>query len=601
MTTKRYQSLVHAFMETAARNTSRQALLYKDGNQWKNISFTECRSRVLSLAAFLQDTGVKAGDRIAIISNNRPEWIISDVGLMSQGCVSVPIYPTLMEDQIRYILDQSGARGILIEDRDQYAKLQPLLDDLPEIQFIAAFNPMGIEMDEKLFSFSEILKRGKALLDKNQDGVLKRAGDVKRDDLASIVYTSGTTGRPKGVMLSHGNFLSNAESVLTRFKITEDDIVLSILPLSHVLERLGGYITCFTLVGSRYAFVESLETVALDFLTVRPTIFVAVPRLFEKIHAKIMNQVQESSGIKKSLFNWAVRTGSKYQRAKREGSPGFFLEQLNRVAFALVHKKVHEKFGGRIEYIISGGAPLNPRINEFFIAIGLQVREGYGLTETSPVTNINTVSEYRIGSVGRVLPGVEIKISDDGEILVKGPNVMAGYYKNPEATRETFTDDGWFKTGDIGKVDDDGYLWITDRKKEILVTSGGKNVAPQPIENLIKHCPVVSQAMLIGEKRNFVSALIVPDFDQLNAWAKQNNLGDLSITELVKNQACIDFIHQEITAVISTLPKYEQVKKFILLEEAWSVESGELTPTMKIKRREILDNYASRIEEMYRS
>lgn len=601
MTRKKHQSLVHAFLDTTSRNPGRPALLFKEKEQWKNISFTEYRSRALSVAAFLHDSGINAGERIAILSNNRPDWIIADMGLLSQGCVSVPIYPTLMEDQIRYILGQSGTRGVFVENRDQFQKLQAIMDDLPEIQFIAAFDPVGIEMDGKLLSFSEILKRGKAAYDQDQDGILERANKVKRDDLASIVYTSGTTGKPKGVMLSHGNFISNAESVLERYDIGEDDLSLSILPLSHVLERLGSFITCFTLGGSQYAFVESLETVAADINSVRPTIFIAVPRLFEKIHAKIMNQVQEGSGLKKSIFNWAVKTGGKYQRAKREGTPGFFLEYLNRLAYTLVHKKVHEKFGGRIRYIISGGAPLEPRINDFFIAIGLPLREGYGLTETSPVTNLNTISEYRIGSVGKLVPNVEIKICDDGEILVKGPNVMIGYYGDPDATKEAFTDDGWFKTGDIGKVDEDGYLWITDRKKEILVTSGGKNVAPQPIENLLKQCPVVSQVMIIGDKRNFVSALIVPDFDHLNVWASRNNLSDLTVDDLLNNPVCNEYIQKELAEIVSSLPKYEQVKKYILLKDAWSVESGELTPTMKIKRRQILEKHTARIEELYRS
>jgi len=592
-------SLVEAFFNTTESNANRPAILYKSNDQWVHYSFDEYRQMVLSIAASLVGMGFKKGDKAAILSNNRPEWIITDMGIMTAGAVSVPLYPTLQSDQIHYILEQSESRVVFLEDRDQLEKVLSILPELPKLQCIVIFDPIGADLAEKVFSLSEIIDRGGKSYDQNKENVMQRAHDVGLEDLASIVYTSGTTGDPKGVMLSHGNFLSNAKSILSLIKITPEDLTISILPLSHVLERTGSFFSCFTAGGSRYAFIESLETVGPDIIATHPTFLIAVPRLLEKIYSKIMFTVQTSSGIKKALFNWGLKSGEAYQRALRKGKVGFLVELKNKIALALVFKKIHEKFGGQLRHMVCGGAPLEPKIAEFFTAIGLSVLEGYGLTETSPVTNVNRPGAVRIGAVGPTVPGVQVKIAEDGEILIKGPNVMKGYYKNPEATRESFTEDGWLMTGDIGRVDEEGYLWITDRKKEIIVTSGGKNIAPQPIENKLKKSQFINQVMIVGERRNYVTALIVPEFEMLELWANDNDLGSLSRTELLKNEKVLALIESEIRGEVQNLPRYEQVKSFKLLDELWSTETGELTPTMKLKRKVIQNRYQNCIDKLY--
>ncbi|MBN1354881.1 long-chain fatty acid--CoA ligase [bacterium] len=595
------QTLVQAFLATCERQPAFPALKFKENNHWLTLNFSDFKDRAFNVAGTLMTWGIEKGDRIAILSNNRPEWVISDMGIMCAGGVTVPLYASLQQEQIRYILAESECKIIFLEDREQLDKIRAVRERLPALTRIVLMDPLSVEMDQTVCSFNELALKPGLPEGISYDAIMKRCGSVDGEDLASIVYTSGTTGKPKGVMLSHRNFTSNVQSILVVYDIFPEDIFLSFLPLAHVLERTGGFFLGNIFSGAQYAFVESVDKVAQNILEVSPTIFVAVPRLFEKMYTRILSTVESSGKLKKSLFNWALRTGEHYQRAVRTGKPGVLAEFKHRAAYNLVYKKLHGKLGGRLRLVVSGGAPLEPRIAEFFAAIDVIIMEGYGLTETSPVTNVNMPDRCRIGSVGPALPGVGVRVAEDGEIMIKGPNVMKGYYKDPEATEEVMTADGWFKTGDIGRIDPEGFLWITDRKKEIIVTSGGKNVAPQPIENLLKTSPFINQVMLIGDKRNFIAALIVPDFDALKTWGEDKGLANLDPRDLMNHPLVLEHYETEIADMTQDLPRFEKIKKLLLIEKDWLPETGELTPTQKLKRRVIMDKYRDRIESLYRN
>lgn len=594
-------TLTEIFLATSSKFSNHSAVRFRQEGQWTDLTFGQFRERVLACALALKECGFGKGDHFAILSGNRYEWFIADLAALCLGGASVPIYETLKTDQIRYIIEQSDSVMVFAENREQLGKIRHNLDELPNVKKVVVFDPVGVELDEKTVSLQEFIKSGMEQLKTSGDEILNIAQSVKPDDLASLVYTSGTTGNPKGVMLTHWNFVSNVFSLKKMYTLSESDVILGILPLAHVLERCGAYYTAFLSSGSLYVFTESLETVARDMGEVKPTFVVAVPRLFEKIYLRILDMVQSGGAAKKAIFNWALNVGRIYHVDKRDSEPGFILQQKYRLAHKLVFSKLHQRFGGRIRYFVSGGAALEPRIGQFFASVGIKIMEGYGLTETSPVNTANCDGAVRLGSVGKAIDGVKVKLAQDGEILVKGPNVTRGYYKKPEETQELFDEDGWLKTGDIGRIDEDGFVWIIDRKKEIIVTSGGKNIAPQPIEGLLSANPYISFAMLIGDRKNYVSALIVPDFDKLSAWCKEKGLGELTPDQMVSHEDIYDKVQSEIQQTIAGLPRFEQVKKFILLRHPWTVEGGELTPTMKLKRRVVLKKYSSHIEALYKS
>lgn len=595
------ETLCGIFMATCDRLPNHAAIRYRKGGHWVDLTFKEIQNRVFMLVSALQAYGLDKGDHVAILSENRPEWFITDLASLCLGVASVSLYATLKTDQIHYILDQSESRFLFVENREQLGKIRHQLDTLPRIEKVIVFDPFGVELDKKIVSFQEVINIGRKI-DKNPDEIHALIQAVQPDDLASIVYTSGTTAYPKGVMLSHANFVSNIRDMKKMFVLSESDVVLGILPLAHVLERCGAYYTAFLTSGSMYAFAESLDTVARDMAEVKPTFVVAVPRLFEKIYLRIIETVKSGSGIKKAIFNWALQVGRQYHQAGGgQKDLSFALQQQYRLAHRLVFKKLHNNFGGRIRFFVSGGASLEPRIGRFFQSVGIKIMEGYGLTETAPVNTANHEGAFRLGSVGKALDSVRLKLAEDGEILVKGPNVTKGYYRKPEETQELFDDEGWLKTGDIGRIDEDGFLWIIDRKKEIIVTSGGKNIAPQPIENLLTSNPFISHAMLIGDTKNFISALIVPNFEKMREWSRDSGLGDLTPEQMIQTEEIYNKMQAEIQATIAGLPRYEQVKKFIMLQHPWTVDGGELTPTMKLKRRVILRKFSSHIDALYRS
>ncbi len=559
-----------------------------------DISSAAFAAAVRDVSLGLQCFGVQPGDRVAIMSESRPEWEVADLAILTAGAVTVPVYPSLSAQQARYILEDSGARAAIVSTEAQAEKLRAIRGGLPRLSAIAV-----IETPSSDASFEAFAARGRVALAENPglgDRHAERVRTIAPGDLATIIYTSGTTGEPKGVMLSHGNLLSNVEATQGILPVTSDDVALSFLPLSHSFERMVFYKYLYN--GATVAFAESLDTVARDLPRIRPTVMTGVPRVYEKFHARILENVAKASVPRQRLFAWAVEVGRTRSRLLLSGEPiGLALRLKHALADRLVFSTIRERTGTtRLKHLISGSAALSPAIAEFFHAIGLTVIEGYGLTETSPVLTVNPPDRIRFGTVGRAIPGVELRIADDGEVLARGPNIMQGYYRQPDATREVLRD-GWFHTGDVGRLDAEGYLTITDRKKDLIVTSGGKKIAPQPIEMRLKANPLVAEAVVIAEGRRFPAALIAPN---VTALAKQ--VGDapgVSRDALVARADVRALYQRIIDEVNEGLAQFERIKRFALLPSELTIESGELTPTLKVRRRAIEERYRDVIDKLY--
>ncbi len=587
------ETISQLFVNTIKTYSKPSLLAAKKGGVYVPMSSGEVWDRVKSIALGLRAMGLKSGDKLILLSENCPDWIMTDIAVQCLGAVTVPIYPTLVADQISYIIRDSDARMVVCSNRDLWSKLATIKSDLPNVGAFIVFEPEGVG---GAIPLSDVIAKGKAAPGGDAE-FEEAAASVRPGDLASIIYTSGTTGIPKGVMITHANFVSNLKSLRSIVEFTDKDTILSFLPLSHVLERMCTYAWIY--VGATIAYAESIETVAQNLIEARPTIMVSVPRLFDKIYAKVIDQVLAGSGLKKKIFFWALRTGKKRGAAMLGNEPvsGFLKFQYG-LAQKLVFSKILAKTGGRIRFFVSGGAPLSKDIAEFFFAAGLVVIEGYGLTETSPVVACNVVERPKFGTVGKPIPGVEVRIAPDGEILTRGPNLMKGYYKKDAETREAIVD-GWFHTGDIGHLDDEGYLVITDRKKDLIVTAGGKNVAPQPIENLLRSNPYIVNAVVVGGSRKFISALIVPDFDRLEAYARESGISFASRGELVGRPEIRNFVLAEVTRATPSLAPYERVKKIILLDRDFDIGMGEITPTLKVRRSVIEQKYKDLIDTLY--
>ena len=559
------------------------------------ISTQEFGNRVKYLSLGLKDLGLSAGDKLIILAENGPDWVAADYANLCLGGITVPIYTSLMPEPIKYIINDSDARTVVCAGAPLWGKLEVIKKDLPQIKHFISLDERA---PEGTLSAARIAERGKEV-DEKSPGLFERmAAAVRPDDLASIIYTSGTTGIPKGVMLSHRNFTSNIKAMdaVTDFNVT--DQILSFLPLSHVLEHMTTF--AFLYKGSSIAYAESIETVAANLVEVRPTIMVSAPRLFEKIYSKVMATVLAGSSLKKKIFFWALNTGKacSQKTLRHETIPGGLRLKL-RLAHKLVFSKILAKTGGRVKFFVSGGAPLSKDIAEFFHALGVIILEGYGLTETAPVLACNTFDRLKFGTVGAPVPGVSIKIAADGEILAKGPNVMSGYYKKEADTREVFDAEGWFHTGDIGYLDDEGYLVITDRKKDLIVTAGGKKVAPQPIENLLKQNPYISNSVVVGSRRKFISALIVPDFEKLSVYARDNGIAHQGAGDLARHPRIAEFMLGEVDRATPQLASFEKIKKIILLDRDFEIEQGEITPTLKVKRSFVEEKYKALIDSLY--
>jgi long-chain acyl-CoA synthetase len=593
------KTLCDLFYESVDTFKKPEHLRYKRDGAWRGISSAELRQAVEEVSMGLRELGVGKGDRVAILSENRPEWALADLGTLTAAAVDAPIYATLTPAQVQYILNDSGAKVAFASNETQARKILDVRDKTPALKHV-------VLMDEKplpgTMGLAELRAKGKAALDKDKDAVRKRASEAKPDDVATLIYTSGTTGDPKGVMLTHGNLVSNVVASKKVFlALGTEDVCLSFLPLCHSFERMAGYYLMLY-AGTTIAYAESVEKVPENMLEVQPTVMCSVPRLYEKMYARVNEKVAADPESRQKIFRWAIGVGREaFKHRSERTSPGLLLRLKLAVADTLVFAKIKARTGGKLKLFVSGGAPLAREIAEFFGAAGLTILEGYGLTETSPVISVNRIEWLKPGSVGLPIEGVEVKIAEDGEILTRGPHVMKGYFNKPEATAEAIDKDGWFHTGDIGVLDKDGFLIITDRKKDILVTSGGKNIAPQPIENRLKTNKYFTEVVMVGNKRNYPAALVVPNFDNLERWAKEKGVAFKDRDDLVGKPEVVDHYKSLIGAMTTDLAQFERIKRVAVLPREFTIEAGELTPTLKVKRRVIEDKFKAQIDQMYGS
>jgi long-chain acyl-CoA synthetase len=580
------------FLDAVRTHDKLDALRQQRRGLYEAMSHREALAAVKAATSGLLASGLSKGDRIALLSENRIEWVIADLAILSAGCVTVPIYATLPANQVEYILRDSEARAVFVSCRAQFDKIASIASRLPGLQHVYSFDPL--DGGGPAISLEELSKKGSGLPPEVFD---ERLSTIGATDWASIIYTSGTTGDPKGAILTHENFVSDVLSCTQVLKIGRDDRCLSCLPLSHAFERTAGYYAPLHR-GTTIVYPENAAKVMDNLAEVRPTFVVCVPRLFEKLYAGIMGAASRGPALQKKLFSWAVRTGAERREQLAAGRVRLAKRLERGLAEALVFCKLRARMGGRLRFFVSGGAPLRRDIAEFFDTAGIPILEGYGLTETSPVISVNTFDHFKLGTVGKPIPGVDVRIAHDGEILVKGPNVMQGYFKQPARTAEVLRE-GWFFTGDIGFVDEDGHLVITDRKKDIIVTTGGKNVAPQLIEGLLKSSGYISQALIVGNDRKFVSAIVVPDFEILAAFAGNAGISFADHTELLGHPEIVSKLRDEIDRVSEPLASFERVKKFVLAEREFSIEEDELTPTLKLKRRVIEKKFREDIDALY--
>ncbi|MDA0327605.1 MAG: long-chain fatty acid--CoA ligase [Gemmatimonadetes bacterium] len=588
-------TLTELFFEGVTRNPGAAACQrLETAERVVDISYAEVLRSVRRVAASLEAAGIERGDRVAILSDNRPEWAMADYGCLCGGIISVPIYPTLTAAQVAYVLSDSGAKLVFVSTEEQARKARDASAECPHEVAVVAFDAMATPLDG-VIHWDEFLAAGAEIDARWSDETFRTAAlRAKPDDVATVLYTSGTTGPPKGVMLTHNNVASDVRAVCMVLDVGATDNTVSFLPLSHILQRMADYL--FMWVGCTIGYPRSMDTVVADMRTLRPTVVVSVPRVYEKIY----NNVMSAQGIKRKLIAWAVGVADRAATLRLEGrEPAGWLALQYRIADRLVFSKVKNAVGGNLNFFVSGGGPLAPALNRFFYSIGLKIFEGYGLTETSPVTHVNTESDFRIGTVGKPVPGTETRIAPDGEIFLRGGQVMKGYYNKPEATAEVIDAEGWFATGDIGEIDSDGFLKITDRKKDIIVTAGGKNVAPQPIENRLKTHELVEQAVLIGDRRRYCALLLVPSFPALEAWAASQDISWDSRRDLVNDARVLQHIEAEVGAMLVDVASFERPKKIALLDEEFTIENGLLTPTLKIKRREVQDRLSSVIAGLY--
>jgi len=593
-----YRSIPDMLRKNAAAFPGKLALKYRKQGRFVTLSYGEYYQRALMAARGLKKCGVKPGEHVAILSENRVGWVIADMGILSIGGVTVPIYATNTPEQIEYVLNHCGARIVFVSNKYQYAKLLKVRERIPALELVVSFERFLGEAGLPVCTFYQLSEIDFPISAREQSELEAGIDCIGADDILTLIYTSGTTGVPKGVMLSHGNILFDAWYGIRKIGLlSEREVVLSFLPMSHVLERtLGYYMTIMS--GTMLVFADSIEKVPENMMEVRPTVMVSVPRLFEKIYSRIFENVHQMPALKRTLFHWAVGIGKEYVEARYiEGRSTPFLALKYNIADRLIFAKLREKFGGSMKMFASGGAPLDKTINEFFWVIGLPIFEGYGLTETSPAITVNTMEQIRFGSVGTVLEHTEVRVDADGEILVRGPQVMVGYYKDPEATGEAISD-GWFRTGDIGHLEN-GFLYITDRKKELIITAGGKNVAPQPIENELKLDKYISSAFVYGDRKPYLTALLVPNLERIIEFARERHINYYDMDDLVIKEQVVKLYVQRVEEINSRLAPYETIKKFVLLPRDFSIEGGELTPTLKLRRKMISEKYLDKIESMY--
>ena len=567
------------------------ALCFKQNGVWTKFSALQYIEYSYNFCYGLYDSGFRKGDKIITVSANRPEWNFVDMGMSMIGVVHVPVFTSLSAAEYDYIIRNSGARMVIISDKKLYKTIAPVLSDSTITARVFTFDDIPGARN-----WLEIVEKGKQCTEMTRQAVEKEKEGITPEDFATLIYTSGTTGTPKGVMLSQRNLVSNFISAASVFNLKPSDKYLSILPLCHVGGRLGNYQTQYS--GSSIYYAESMGTIAANMKEIQPDGFDAVPRVLEKFYDVIISKGRDLTGIKKTLFFWAVNLGLKY---KPFGENGWFYERKLRIADKLIFSKWRQALGGNVKIVGCGGASLQPRLERVFWAAGIKIVNMYGLTETSPIITINRTEKGRVklGSVGLPVEGVEVKIADDGEILCKGPNIMMGYYNDPGLTKSAFNSEGWFQTGDIGHIDKDGFLMVTDRKKEIFKLSNGKFIAPQIIENVFKESPIIDHIMVIGEHEKFASALISPNFKYFDDWKKVNKVSFSTTEELIQLPEVLSFFSSEIAKLNKRLSSFEGINRFRLVKDAWSPETGELSPTMKLRRQYVHEKYRTLVDQIY--
>lgn len=584
-------------LDAVRRYDKPDALNHKQAGEWYHVTAEAFARRVRHVALGLAELGITAGDRVALLSENRPEWSITDLAILSLGAINVPIYTTQAVEQVRFILEDSGARALFISGRKVFQHARAGIEPVEQLEKIIFFDAEAAGDVERALTLETLEKRGAEREQQEQQKYDRLVGGVRADDLATIIYTSGTTGEPKGVMLTHRNFVSNVLSIASTLPVSAADVALSVLPLSHIFERTVFYVFCA--VGVSVYYCASFEQVGEHLREVRPTIMTAVPRLFEKVYHRIVKKGISAEGWRREIFSRALAVGQRYAELKDKGEPVPPLLELQQdIASRLVFAKWREGVGGRLRYFVSGGAPLSPALSYAFMAAEIPILQGYGMTETC-IVSANRPENNRVGSVGLPFPGINVAIAPDGEIMVSGPNVMRGYYNHPEATAEVMKD-GWFETGDVGRMDEQGRLYITDRKKDLFKLSNGKYVAPQLLESLIKQSELVNQVAVVGAGRKHPAALIVPDWEALaSAMSVQGVPNAATRQKWSRDPAAIKLVQQDVAALTADLADYERVRKVALLAEEFSIDGGELTPTLKVKRRVVDEKYGALIDELY--
>lgn len=589
-------TLGQLFLGAVKRHSRKDALCYKDNGIWISITSEEMIERAGNIALGLASLGISKEDRVSILAANSPDWTLTDAGCQFAGIVDVPIYTTLAPDAVAYIINDSGSRLLFIDDQLAYDRISDEISRCPSLEKIVFFDDTASAPGS--ISLDDVISAGKKLRADQPDLLENLIDAVSPEDIATLIYTSGTTGEPKGVMLTQTNVISNVIDAGERYDFSPADASLSVLPLSHIFERAAMYLYIYN--GMRVSYAESIEKVPDNLAEVRPTIFVGVPRIFEKVYAKAKLKAATTGGAKEQIFDWAIEVAKETARQSENGNEvAITLSLKHKLADVLVFSKLREFFGNNLRFCITGGAALSDDIYLIFTGAGIGIMQGYGLTETSPVISSNNPYHKRLSSVGQPIRNVQVRVADDGEIEASGPGIMYGYYNKPEATTETFTVDGWFRTGDIGEIDSDGFLKITDRKKELFKTSGGKYIAPSPIEQRIRSSRFVSQAVLVGNERKFASALIVPNFEMLRSYADIKGYDITSPSEFCNDDRIRDLFERQIAEVTKGLARYETVKKFALLEDEFTVDGGELTPTLKVKRRVVDEKYKAIIDRLY--
>ncbi|HOJ29163.1 MAG TPA: long-chain fatty acid--CoA ligase [Spirochaetota bacterium] len=595
------KTINQVFENRAKKYGPRIAIEKKLKGRWESASWEDYYKRAAYVGLALHDMGLKKGDRVSLLSENRLEWLYTDMGVLGAGGCIVPIYPTLIDEEVEYIVSHSESKFMVVENNLQLQKGLYTAKRYPGLQKIIVIDMNGVGANPLVMSFAELLEKGKKLYDANPGKFKELADAVTPDDLATIVYTSGTTGVPKGAMITHKNIMA---VVMALHKIEphyayDTDQTVPFLPLSHVFERIAGHFYGMY-VGITASYAESLDTILQDIQEKRPTVVLAVPRVLEKVYQRIISQVQEQSPFKQKVFYWGQKVGNKISTLREQKKkPGLLLKLKYKIAYAIIFKKLQNALGGRVRWMTASGAPTAREIILFFNSAGIMVIEGYGMTECCAPATMSNIADYRIGTVGRPLPGVDIKIADDGEILIKGDNVFKGYWKMPEETKESFTPDGYFMSGDIGVFDDAGFLMITDRKKDLIITSGGKNVAPQKIENLIKSDPLFTQAIVIGDKRKYLTALVNISQEQAEHVAREKGISFTSFNDLLENEQFQKVVEEHIEKCNQKLARYETVKKVGIIRNEFSKETGELTATLKVKRKIVQEKYKSIIDSLY--